>query len=159
MTDNEWTLIDKQGEEALTFAAFLDLDSSKNGQVSEYPIEEGSFASYNKTQSPCEMRVTLGMEGDPADLDHALHRLDEYQRKASLLIVSTPASLHENMTLVSYSYKRTKENNAGMLVVELSLKEIREVQTQVMTTVITEPKNPTSASSKKTGQTQGRERK
>ena len=158
MSGAEWTLIDSKGETALTFTAFIDLDSRTESQVSEYPIEEGGFASYNKTESPRELRVTLGIQGDNTDLEQSLIRLEEYRKKALLLIVSTPSRLYKSMTLESYSYKRTQDENAGKLIVELVLKEIREVKTRVMTT-ITKPKNPTSASKEKTGMKQAEEPK
>ena len=158
MTDDTWTLLDTQGETALIFHSFLDFDYQNEGQAADYPIEEGSFASYNKTASPAEIRVTLGMQGGASELDRALNRLDEYQRGALLLTVATPSALYKNMTLESCNYKRSQEENAGMLTVELTLKEIREVKTQVTTTVITKPKNPTSKGKANTGTTQTKEK-
>lgn len=151
---SEWTLLDERGATAITFTSFIDIDVRNEGQALSYPVEEGGFANYNKVQSPLNIRVTLAVQGDEEDFDYTIYKLDEYTEGAVKLSVSTPATLYEDMTLESYSHKRTRENNAGLLTVELNLVEVREVRTQVSTTVITKPKNPTSASAENTGKTQ-----
>lgn len=151
---SEWTLLDEGGGTAVTFTSFVDIDYRNEGKALSYPVEEGSFANYNKVENPLDIRVTLAVQGLDSDFEAILAKLDEYKAEAVTLSVSTPAALYEKMTLEAYAYKRSRENNAGMLVVELSLVEVREVETQVTTTVITKPKNPTSASKTNTGKTQ-----
>jgi hypothetical protein len=150
----EWTLLDEYGETAVEFTSFLDVDIKNEGQALSYPVELGGFANYNKVESPLEIRVTLAVQGSESDFEHILFQLEDYKREAVKLVVVTPAALHPSMTLESYSYKRGREAGAGLLAVELSLVEVREVETQVTTTVITKPKNPTSAGKTDTGQTQ-----
>lgn len=154
----EWTLLDADGATAVAFTSFIDIDLRNEGQALSYPVEEGSFADYNKVDTPLDIRVTLAAQGTDADFEYILARLDEYKRAAVTLSVSTPSALYENMTLESYSYKRSRDANAGMLTVELSLIEVREVETQVTTTVITKPKNPTSSGKVNTGKTQTTEK-
>jgi hypothetical protein len=150
----DWTLLDEDGGTAVTFTSFSDIDLRAEGKALSYPIEEGSFANYNKIESPLDIRVTLATQGTDSDFEYILTKLDEYKRGAIKLSVSTPSKFYESMTLETYSYKRTREAGAGLLVVELSLIEVREVETQVSTTVITKPKNPTSAGKVDTGKTQ-----
>lgn len=143
--DGEWTLLDEAGFTALTFTSFIDIDCRNTGQALAYPTELGGFANYNKVESPLEIKVTLALQGTNSDFEYALSKLGEYKRKAVTLAVSTPACLYGSMTLESYSYTRSRDNNAGMLTVELGLKEVRNVKTQVAARGITSPKNPTSA--------------
>lgn len=150
----EWTILDEGGATAVTFTSFVDIDLRNEGQALSYPIEEGSFANYNKVDAPLGIRVTLAVQGTDSDFEYILAKLDEYKREAVKLSVSTPARLYESMTLETYSYKRSREAGAGMLTVELSLVEVREVATQVTPTVITKPKNPTSSGKANTGKTQ-----
>lgn len=154
LTQAEWTLLDESGATAVTFTSFIDIDYRNEGQALSYPIEQGSFANYNKVDTPLDIRVTLGLQGAESDFEYILTKLDEYKKEAVKLSVVTPSALYESMTLVTYSYKRTQDSSAGMLVVELVLNEVREVKTQVTTTVITKPKNPTSAEKENTGKTQ-----
>lgn len=154
-----WTILDESGQTAVTFTSFIDIDLRNEGQALSYPIEEGKFANYNKIQAPLDIRVTLAVQGTETDFEYVLQKLDEYQKEAVKLSVSTPAALYENLTLETFNYTRNRENNSGMLTVELHLIEVREVETQVTTTVITKPKNPTSSGNTNTGKTQVVEQK
>ncbi|MDL2315517.1 hypothetical protein LJC59_00340 [Desulfovibrio sp. OttesenSCG-928-A18] len=150
----EWTLLDEGGGTAVVFTSFIGMDLRSDGNALTYPVEQGSFADYNKVDSPQEIKVTLGLQGAEADFEAALAKLDEYQKEAVKLAVATPARHYDSMTLEGYAYSRSQERNAGMLAVELTLVEVREVETQVTTTVVTKPKNPTSASKENTGKAQ-----
>lgn len=150
----QWTILTEDGASAITFTSFVDIDLRNEGQTLTYPIEEGGFMNYNKVQSPLDIRVTLAVQGTNADFEPILQTLDEYQAEAIKLFVSTPSAYYGPVTLEAYSNKRTRESGAGQLTVELNFVEVREVQTQVSTTVITKPKNPTSADRTNTGKTQ-----
>ena len=157
MVGEQWTIVDEEGTTAVTFTSFIDIDVRNEGQVLSYPIEEGGFANYNKVQSPLDIHVTLATQGTDVEFEHILNKLNEYQAEAVKLFVSTPSAYYGPVTLESYSNKRTRESGAGQLTVELVFVEIREVQTQVTTRVITKPKNPTSSSKTNTGKTQTEE--
>lgn len=157
MINEEWALVDEQGQSIVSFTSFFDIDYKNEGKALSNPVEEGGFANYNKTQSPLDIRVTLGFQGDESDFQYALSKLAEYQQQTVKLSVATPAEFYESMTLESYTYKRAQGAGAGMLTVELNFKEVREVETQVSTTVITKPKNSTSSGNVNTGKTQAQE--
>jgi len=154
----QWAILDEKGGSAVSFTSFIDLDYKNEGQALEYPIEEGSFATYNKIQNSMELRVTIAIQGTDADFNDLLSKLQDYQAKAVKLSIATPSDFYEGFTLEGLTYKRTVENNAHMLTVELTFKEVREVKTQVTTGVITKPRNPSSASKQDTGKTQTQER-
>lgn len=154
MIEQEWTILDEQGQTALTLDSFLDLDARNEGKALSYPVEEGAFANYNKVQNPSDIRVTLARQGTDADFEYVLAKLEEYQQQAVKLAVVTPADVRESTTLESYSYKRTRDAGARMLIVELHFVEVKEVKMQTTTTTITKPKNATSSSKVNTGKTQ-----
>ncbi len=151
----DWTLWNERGNIALTFTSFIDIDVRDNGQALSYPIEQGSFANYNKVDSPLEIRATLGFQGTETEFEYAINLLKEYKQKESILDVVTPSIVYENMTLESFSYARKHDSGARMLVIEMSLVEVRQVRTQVVT-VISRPRNPTSTKKEETGQKQPR---
>jgi len=147
-----WAIINEEGESALTFTSFIDLDVRNEGQALSHPIEEGGFANYNKVRSPLDIRVTVAAQGDEAEFRQILDALDEYQSGAIKLFVSTPSAYYGPVTLQSYMSRRTRESGAGQLTVELIFVEVREVKTRV--TTITKPRNPSSADRVDTGKTQ-----
>jgi hypothetical protein len=149
-----WTILDEGGRPGVKFTSFIDIDLSAEAKVLEYPIEEGSFASYNKTQQPTAIRVTLAAQGSNLELNDMLSKLKDYKEKAVKLSILTPSDFYEGYALEGFSYKRERTQNANMLAVELAFKEVREVKTQVTTQAISKPKNPTSAGKVDTGRTQ-----
>ncbi|MDR1921831.1 MAG: hypothetical protein LBS31_08865 [Candidatus Adiutrix sp.] len=148
-----WELYDEDGGEALTFDSLLSLDDSNEGQALSEPIEKGAFVSYNKVDSPRALRVELAIQGDADRQNAALADLDELREKAVKVALSTPAAYYDSLTLESFNYRRRSDAGAELLVVELSLVEVREVETQVSTTVMPPQscKNPTSAGNQNTG--------
>ena len=155
--DNSWALLDENGGTALTFTSLMDIRYSNEGQALSYPVEQGGFAGYNKTQNPLDIQVKLGMQGSEADFSHMQEKLDEYAKKAVTLTVVTPSAVYPNMTLRGHSFGRSGESGAGMLEADLRLVEVREVQTQTSAGVISGPKNPTSAPKVDIGRVQTRE--
>lgn len=155
MIGEQWTIVNEGGGTAVSFTSFIDIDVRNEGVALSYPVEEGGFMNYNKVQSPLDIRVVLSKQGTDADFEAMLDKLDEYQKGAIKLFVSTPSAYYGPVTLEAYSNKRTRESGAGQLTVELNFVEVREVQTRVSTTVVTRPRNATSADRTNTGRTQG----
>lgn len=154
MINNQWTILDESGAVAIQFTSFIEVDVRNTGEALSYPVEEGGFMNYNKVQTPLDIRVTLAKQGDETEFESILDKLDEYQRDPIKLFVVTPAAVYGPMTLEGYSNRRTRDSGASQLTVELNFIEVREVQTQATTTVITRPKNATSADRANTGKTQ-----
>lgn len=139
-----WTILDDNAQNIIDFTSFFEADITNEGDTASYPQENGAFSSYNKVETPLNIRVTLGIQGDEGAFSVALNQLDIFKREAVTLFVVTPARVYENMTLQSYNYKRAQDAGAHMLVVELVLVEIRNVQTQVLSRAPAwSPQNPT----------------
>ena len=162
-----WTLQDEGGGTAVDFDVFIDMDFSGENQIAHEPIEEGGFASYNKQDSPKEITVTLACTKLYASQQPVLENIDKLAASIQKLSLVTPSSEHKNLNLEGYSYRRTEDAGAGMLVVELKLVEVREVETKKKTTASQNPKsegkkgkpiekskNPSNDSKTKTGRTQ-----
>lgn len=150
----EWTLLDANGASAVSFTSFIDISYRNEGQVLSYPVEEGGFVNYNKTQMPLDISVTLSTQGSNEDFEGILAKLDTYQKEAVTLSVSTPSAFYDNMTLRGYSYKRSNDANAGLLTVELSLVEVRTVKSLSLQANISQIINPTSSDLISTGKKQ-----
>lgn len=160
-----WTLQDEGGGTAVDFDVFLDMDFAGQNSVAHEPIEQGGFASYNKQDSPKEITVTLASTKMYFNQQPVLEALDKLAQGTQKLSLVTPSSEYKNLNLEGYSYRRTEDAGAGMLVVELKLVEIREVEVKKKTTASESPKsqnskpvekskNPSNDSKAKTGRTQ-----
>lgn len=124
-----WTLLNESGLKAVHFTSMLSLKINDQGKAVSTPIERGSFANYNKVQSPTEINVSLGIQGASFVLSLALETLKELQRGTELVSLITPSDYYDSLTLEAHSYEQ--DNEKGFLTVFLTLREIRQVGAQV----------------------------
>ena len=135
----EWTFLGEGDKDVLTFNSLLDLEIQSGGTVPSQPLEQGSFAAYNKLQEPLKIAANIAVEGDSAELQDALAQLNILKDETTIFSVITPEFEYVNMTLESFSYTRKREEGRGVLYAQLNLVEIREVETAT-TTVKLPPK-------------------
>lgn len=122
-------------------------------RISEFPVEMASFASYNKVQSPANPRVTLALSGSETDRTTFLNQIDAACISTDLFSVVTPEVTYYNYSVERYNYVRRAERGASMLIVEISLKEIREVSAAFSTvqTPINTPQSPAATPQSNSG--------
>jgi hypothetical protein len=152
---SDWSLSAEEGSVSIPYTTIFDVKVTCPGAVVSSPIEEGSFASYNKQADPLEISCSLGVQGGEDVMAAALEALDKLQGSFGKLTLGTPAATYDNLTLESYDYSRSASGGARLLTAELKLVEVREVETEVTTTAVpmTEEstKNPGSASKSSKG--------
>jgi hypothetical protein len=123
----------------------------KEMHVSDFPIEEGGFASFNKVEMPGQPEVTLILDGTLEDRAAFFTALDAAVKSTALYNVVTPEAQYLNCTLEKYRYQRTNERGANLIAVEIPLKEIRPVTFAVVTTQINIPQAPSAFAQKSGG--------
>ena len=158
---NEFYLVDSDtGLSAFDFDTLIQFEVRAEGYVVSAPIEQGSFASYNKVDSPNYIEVQLAKQGTDDVLQAALKTLDNLQTTASKVNLITPVAEYENYTLESYDFSMTQREGLGVLYVRLHLIEIREVSAQYSDTKsisAANAKNPADASTTDRGKTQAKD--
>lgn len=128
---NEFALVDSETSlSAFDFDSIIQFEVRAEGHVVSAPIEQGSFASYNKVDSPNYIEVQLAKQGTDDVLQAALKTLDELQTTASKINFVTPVAEYENYTLESYDFSMSQRDGLGVLYIRLHLIEIREVTPQ-----------------------------
>ncbi|MBE1237968.1 hypothetical protein IHV25_09980 [Phaeovibrio sulfidiphilus] len=127
IVSDTWRLVETGNGRALAFTSLLGFDFEASADVPRSPLEEGSFVSYNKIVQPRDIRVELGCQGSPAELDSTLVVLDEWLEKATLLSFQTPSREYDRLALKHVSFRLSRETGIGALYVSLGLQEIREI--------------------------------
>ena len=125
---NRWLLTDEDGNPVISFTSFISAEIRCEGQAVSAPVEEGSFASYNKVNTPSEFAVSLGIQGDDAALQAALDTLTTLQAGTQLVNLVTPNAEYTSLNLEGFNYRRRREDGLGVLFVDLSLIEIKQVE-------------------------------
>jgi len=103
------------------------VEYSKETRVSDFPLERGSFASYNKVETPAAPVVTLCLTGSENDRRTFLEAIDEACKSTDLYSVVTPEMTYIDYAIERYNYQRRNNRGATLLIVEVTLKEIRQV--------------------------------
>ena len=103
------------------------VDYSKATRVSDFPIEQGSFASYNKVEAPAAPTVTLCLTGSEKNRRTFLDAIDAACKSTDLYSVVTPEVTYIDYSVERYNYQRRNSKGATLLLVEITLKEIRQV--------------------------------
>ena len=106
------------------------VDYSKDMRVSDFPVERGGFASYNKVELPAEPVVTLCLTGSENDRRTFLEAIDAAVKSTDLYSVATPEVTYIDYTVERYNYSRRNSRGATLLIVEITLKEVRQVSSQ-----------------------------
>lgn len=126
-----WGLYTDKGALALQVDSIVAIEPNREFRISDYPVEQGGFASYNKVATPQELRVTVAKGGTNADRNAFLTVLDTLVVATGLYNVVTPDTAFVNFNLVRYDYRRNAGNGATLLIVELQMIEVRQsVQTK-----------------------------
>ena len=106
------------------------VEFSMGTKIPYFPIQQGGFASYNKVQTPSNPIVILAMSGSDLDKSSFLDAIDTATKSTDLYSVVTPEVVYANFSFERYDYARHHDQGATVLVVEISLKEVREVSAQ-----------------------------
>nr|WP_294511325.1 hypothetical protein [uncultured Bilophila sp.] len=152
-----WAILNEKGTLAVTFDSLLSIEIKNESQLLTSPVEEGGFASYNKTSTPLDIHVVGASSASESGHAALLAALDKLASGTELVSLVTPDQEYRHLNIESYSTKRTAAEGATLLVAELHLLEVRQVKVQVSKAAIRSPKRATSASAVDRGQVQAQE--
>lgn len=116
------------GSPAVMVDSVIDMTNSMSSQVSEYRLESGSYASYNKVQKPRVIPIRISKGGSAAERDALIEWLDENVADTTLFDIVTPERAYTSMTLVSYTNRREARQGVTVLYVDCVFQEVRETE-------------------------------
>ena len=120
-----WGVFTAAGVPIALADSVLSVEYSREFRISNYPVEQGGFASYDKVATPFEPRVVLAKGGTDDDRATFLKALDAACGSTDLYDVVTPDTIYHNANLIRVDFKRTRESGVGLLTVDLHLMEVR----------------------------------
>ena len=106
------------------------LEYSKEMKVSDFPIERGGFASYNKVEMPANPVMLLYFSGTTTERKKFIDEIDRATKSLDQFAIVTPEVNYIGYTMEKYSYRRSQSQGAYMYIVEVPLREIRQVTSQ-----------------------------
>jgi hypothetical protein len=159
----KWGIYTRDGKPVLTGDATLSGDWRLEYRISDHPIEEGAFASYNKVQTPFDFRLTFACDGSGggalgAALQHPTRAnrttfLQAVEREAAsltLYTVVTPERFYPSANITHADYRREGHSGATLIKVDVWLQEVRVTAT----TAFSQTKTAEGAATQDNGDTQ-----
>lgn len=119
----------------------VDVSMKQEWSIANYPIERGGFESYDKVNSPFEVRVRFSAGGILADRQDLLTSVTIASSSLELFDVVTPEAIYTGVNMSHFDYQRTADRGAGMIVVDTWWMEVR----QTAEAAFTNTKTPSGA--------------
>jgi hypothetical protein len=119
----------------------LAVEFRAEARISDYPVEQGSFASYNKVWTPYAIKLTFTQGGSNDDRQSFLNAVDLACKSTDLYRVATPELSYRDANVTHYDYRRSARDGATLLTVDVWLEEVR----QTATSTLSNTKDPSGA--------------
>jgi hypothetical protein len=115
----------KGGQPVISFDAFIGIDYRQGWSISDFPLEQGAFESYDKVQLPFDVRVKFAAGGTLENREALLQSVAAIAKTLDLYDVVTPEVVYTSVNVQHYDYRRTAINGNGLITIELWLLEVR----------------------------------
>lgn len=136
----------------------LGFEFVKESRVSDFATEGGLFTTYNKVRTSNNPTVMLALSGSESDRSYFLKALEEACDSTDAYNIVTPERTYVNYTIERITGpQRRASNGVTLLIVEVTLKEIRTVSASYATVApIVSPVDPSATSSVDGGKVQAK---
>lgn len=133
---------------AIELSSVVEVDLAADSRVSDYPIQTGSFVSYNKVANPNIITLRVTKDGAETSRLELIQWLEQQKNDTTLFDILTPEYRYLNMTLVGYRISRSARSGAAMITADTLWQEVRQISAQYSTTRIEDdedqPTTPTA---------------
>ena len=115
----------------------LEFSYRRDFDVSDFPVVNGAFASYNKVQRPFEVQLRLSKGSTQQARTQFLNAIETLASSLTLYDIHTPEKIYQNCNLARWEVSRTSAKDAFFLTqVDLTFVEIRQTTAQYGTSPI-----------------------
>jgi len=124
----EWGIYNsRETTKPIKVTSVISLGVRSSATLSDYPLESGSFATYNKVKRPADIPIRITREGSEADLREILKWLEAQTRAISIYDVVTPEVRYPGVTLVEYTVQREASNGALMVIADCIFQQVKQL--------------------------------
>lgn len=126
----QWGIFNQDGSIAIQPDSMVSLDFRRDWKIPNYPIELGSFESYNKVALPSVTRIRITKGGTVTDRQTFLLQVSALAASLNLYdIVMPEGALIKGMNITSDGINRTSTNGVGLISMDLVLEQVRVTAT------------------------------
>lgn len=139
---NQWGVFNQYGIPILLADNVISLKYDRKNNVSDAPIEKGSFASYNKVTEPYNATVQMSVgSGGTFKRGAFLAQIEALTNSTLKFHIITPEYVYLNATITGYDLAREAKDGAQLIKVNLHLVEIRETIVKYDTEEVANPED------------------
>lgn len=125
-----WGIFWQSGAPALVADSVGSVEYKRGYDISDYPQEQGAWASYNKVQKPFDSKVTLLSSLTRQQL---LNILEPTVASLAFVSVVTPEVSYPSANLTDYAIRpRTSRSGVSLVTVDVWVKEVRVTATTAL---------------------------
>lgn len=120
-----WGIYDTSGNKVLDPDSVGRFGFRNNWKVSDYPVEQGAFDTYNKVSTPYASTITMIKGGTLTDRTAFLDALDVVADSLDTFSIVTPEKTYTSATIERYDLERRRESGANLIIVNIHVSEVR----------------------------------
>lgn len=124
----QWGLF-LNGEPVVVSDNVISFEFKQDYRTSNYNQEEGAFETYNKVQTPYDVRLRFSTGGNAADRQAMLESIDAVVASLDLFDAVTPERVYTSVNPIHQDYRRTARDGVGLLTVDVYCTQIRVTAT------------------------------
>lgn len=145
----QWGIFNQYGVPIILADSMVGMTYDAGASVSNFPVENGEFRSYNKTRNPSMASVTLA-KGSGGTLKRGLFltQLETLLKSTISFYIVTPEYVYMNYQIIGINHSRSASEGATLIKVNLDLQEIVKAKIDYD---LEEVKNPSDSTTKDTG--------
>lgn len=102
------------------------LSYKQDWAVANYPVERGGFESYDKVNTPYEVRLQFVAGGSLARRQALIDSIAAIGDTLTKYDVVTPEAIYVDVNVTNYGYQRAANHGLGLLAIDIGVIEIRE---------------------------------
>lgn len=134
-TPPTWGVFNEFNQQVVKPDSVLTFDNRNEYRVSDFPVQKGAFASYNKVLLPFEVSVRFSKGGTQQDRKQFLDDIARVAGTLNLYTILTPERSYTKCNVTRYEVSRRGAEGAFFLAeVDLYFRQVIEVASQYSTT-------------------------
>lgn len=141
----QWGIF-SNGVPVVTADSVVSFEYKQEWALSDFPVEQGGFASYDKVHIPYDVRFRFSSGGSGANRAALLSAVQAIAGTLTLFDAASPEAIYLSCCVKHYDYRRTSINGVGMIQVDVWLEEVLQVGSSITGgTSIPAPASPSGA--------------
>lgn len=122
----KWGIFDSSGAAVAVYDSIMSTGYRNDSRVSDYPVELGGFAAYNKVDSPFDVVVIINCAGSEDKRAAFQVAMEAARRSLQVYAVFTPTATYNNCNVTGLDIRHEAANGANMTIATVTIREIRQ---------------------------------